>query len=121
MLKTTMKKRLNYDRFIVLSCALIVSLFILAHTGESGLTFLFLRKKFSWSLEQFTIFSAINHVFSILATMSGTYFLHDKLKISETVVILVGLISVFAGMVYFGFASYNWDIYFGKLEILGIL
>ncbi|KYB26390.1 probable peptidoglycan muropeptide transporter SLC46 [Tribolium castaneum] len=111
LVKTTFKKRRNYDRCVVLSCVLMLTLFILVINGDGALVFLFLREKFHWSLEQYTLFSAAHNVTWVLGTAVGIYLLHKLLKIPETVMIVIGFISMFIGALVMGLAIYSWQVY----------
>ncbi|XP_044264004.1 tetracycline resistance protein, class C-like isoform X2 [Tribolium madens] len=111
LVKTTFKKRRNYDRCVVLSCVLMLTIFILVINGDGALIFLFLREKFHWSLEQYTLFSAAHSLTWVLGTAVGIYLLHKLLKIPETIMIVIGFISMFIGAVVMGLAIYSWQIY----------
>lgn len=113
LVKTTFKKRRNYDRCIILCCVLMLTIFILLINGDGALVFLFLREKFHWSLEQYTLFSAAHNVTWVLGTSLGIYVLHKLLKISELVMIVIGYISMFVGSLIMGLAKYNWQVYAG--------
>ena len=114
MLTTTFKPRRNYDRFIVLCCILILTIFIVAVNGDGALAFLYVREKFHWSLQQYTLYSAAHNVAWVVGTLFGTYVLHKLMKIPETFMLLVGFTSMFFGMLMMGLAIYDWEVYAGK-------
>jgi PCFT/HCP family folate transporter-like MFS transporter 1/3 len=113
MLKTTFKGRQNYDRFVVLCCVLMLTIYILAINGDGAVIFLFLRENFHWSLRKYTLFSAAHNVTWVLGTVIGVYLLHKLMKISEAIMIVVGFMSMLVGMLVMGLAKYDWEVYTG--------
>jgi PCFT/HCP family folate transporter-like MFS transporter 1/3 len=111
MLKTTFKGRQNYDRFVVLCCVLMLTIYILAINGDGAVIFLFLRENFHWSLRKYTLFSAAHNVTWVLGTVIGVYLLHKLMKISEAIMIVVGFMSMLVGMLVMGLAKYDWEVY----------
>ncbi|KAL3288491.1 hypothetical protein HHI36_002933 [Cryptolaemus montrouzieri] len=110
---TTFKKRPDQKRTLILLCLTITSLFIFAVMSEGSCVYMFLRLKFGWTLRQYTFFTSVRDVLSILGTFIGIYGLHKVLKVDETIVILMGLISCMNGTLVLGLASTNAHIYFG--------
>lgn len=67
-----------------------------------------------WSLEKYTFFSAATGVYTILATIFIVYVLHKFLNISESILILFGLISLLNSSLMTGVATNDTHIYAGK-------
>jgi PCFT/HCP family folate transporter-like MFS transporter 1/3 len=111
MLKITFKKRQNYERCTIICCVLMVIVSVVARNGNSAVIFLFLREKFHWSLQTYTLFSAAGSVTSVFGTLIGLYFLHKLMKIPETVLILVAFISSLNGALVLGWAENNTSVY----------
>ncbi|KAJ3648217.1 hypothetical protein Zmor_020037 [Zophobas morio] len=118
MVTTTFKKRDNYVRFTVLCCILMITLSTITVTGGGSVMFLFLREQFHWSLQKYTLFAAAGSVCQILGTISAVYVLHKVLKIPETVLILVALLSSLNGALMMGLAHSYWTVYFVPLAKL---
>lgn len=119
MTACALKRRPRYDRALILLCIVITSLFVFALLSDLGVVQLFLQTKFSWSMTQFTIFSSSKDFLSIIGTFVGIYGLHTKLAVTESVMILVGLISSFSSALVQGLADVDADIYFaGVLRFL---
>jgi H+/Cl- antiporter ClcA len=114
MLKITFKKRQNYERCTIICCVLMVIVSVVARNGNSAVIFLFLREKFHWSLQTYTLFSAAGSVTSVFGTLIGLYFLHKLMKIPETVLILVAFISSLNGALVLGWAQNNTSVYSGN-------
>ncbi|KAK9877563.1 hypothetical protein WA026_018666 [Henosepilachna vigintioctopunctata] len=112
---TTFKRRPNNRRSIILLCVTISSLFLLAVMSEGGCIYLFLRLKFGWSLRKYTIFSSVKDVLYVVGTFLSIYGLHKILKVEESIVILMGLISCINGSLVQGLATTDTHIYFGAL------
>lgn len=113
MVKTITRQRENYGRTILLLLilALIFSSFI---TNESSMLFLFVRGKFQWSLRKYTLFTTCTSVIGMVGTVFSTYVLNKVLKIPETVLMLVGLLSMLDGSLLYALASTDWHMYAGK-------
>lgn len=82
--------------------------------GENGITFLFLRAKFGWTLQNYTLFSSVVTGFSIFGVTFGIYFLHKRLSVTESVLMLMGLLSSLNGCLLQGLATNSYYIYVGK-------
>lgn len=113
MIKITFQKRQNYARSTVICCILMLILAIIVFNGHTAMTFLFLRKKFQWSLQKFTWFSAEFHIIRILFTVIGIYVLHNILKISESVLMLIAMIFGCFGTMTMGLAQRDWLMFIG--------
>lgn len=113
MIKVTLKPRNNYAREILLLMTLF-SIFAVLASGDGGITFLYLREKFGWTLTKFTLYNSAMSVISLLSTVIGTLVLHKYLAVTESVLILMGLISATDGHLMQGLATKNWHIYAGK-------
>lgn len=109
------KSRDNYNRFILLTCIAILTIYIFIINGESAVTFLFLRSKFDWSLTQFQLYSSASNVLWIVGTIVGTYVLHKFLHVTESVLVLMGILCMLNGMLMQGLATKTWHIYACKL------
>lgn len=112
--KVVFKKREHSNRAILLLLIGVMTLCVVVSNDSSSL-FLFLRSSFQWSLEKYTIFSAATGVYSILATVLIVYLLHKILNISESILILAGLVSLLNSALMIGVAKTNMHIYAGTV------
>lgn len=113
--KTLFRRRDNYDRAILFSVIVLMITFVLTYTSDDGVIFLYVREKFHWSLKVFTFFSSINNVAWIIGSIIGAYVLNKLLHISETAVMLLGLVSCSSSAILLGLAITNWEVYTGKI------
>lgn len=113
MVDVTLKPRDNYAREILLLMTVFSVLSVLSSGGD-GITFLYLREKFGWTLTRFTLYNSVMNVISLLSNIVGTLLLHKFLGVTESVLILMGLISGLDGHLMQGLATKNWHIYAGK-------
>lgn len=120
MFNTAVRSRPNHLRTIILFCIAIVSIFLFASLSDGGIIFLFFRKKFNWTIKEYTRYSSVRDFLSIIGTFGGIYGLHKILKIEEMVLVLLGLLSVFNGAIIQGLATLDSTLYFGAaLRCLG--
>lgn len=113
MIHVTLKPRENYRREILLLMTLS-SIFSVLAVGDGGITFLYLREKFGWTLTKYTLYNSIMSILAFLSTALGTLLLHKYLSVTESVLILMGSISSIDGHLMQGLATKNWHIYAGK-------
>lgn len=81
---------------------------------DSTVLFFYLRRAFSWSLQKFTIYQAISQALWIIGTFFMVHVLHKLVDIPETVLLLVGFLSLLDAYLVYGLASRSWHIYAGK-------
>lgn len=84
--------------------------------GEQGLTYLFLREKFGWTLEKYTMYNSALSAVGIFGVFLSIYILHKLLSVTESVLILMGLINGLNGSLLQGLATKDVHIYIGKLQ-----
>ncbi|CAG9834868.1 unnamed protein product [Diabrotica balteata] len=115
------KPREKFNRAIILLLTVIMILNIFIFYGD-GKTYLFLMGKFNWNLQHYTIFNSATVIISVIGTLGGTY-LFKKLGVTESVVILLGLMCAFNGDFVRGIATEDFQIYFvaGLKFISGIV
>lgn len=112
MIKVVFKPREKQKRAILL-CSIVLLVFYIYQHYNNSVIFLYLRKRFAWSLEQFTVFKTTHLSLWIVGTMFVVGVLHKALRISETTLLLVGFMSMLNGALMFGLASSGWHIYAG--------
>lgn len=117
MFKATFKVRENYGRAILLMTFAISTISVLAFSSDSAVLFMFLREKFRWNLQHYTLFSSATSVVGIIGTFAGVGLLHKLFKITETPLIIVGCLSYLSSALVQGFALLDWQIYLGKYII----
>nr|CAH7748371.1 unnamed protein product [Callosobruchus chinensis] len=121
MMKVALKKREQYKRAIILLCVGILTVYIFIINGNT-LTFQYLREKFGWTLTRYTIFSSAESVVWTIGSFLCTYILHNVLKVAESVLVLVGCISMMNGSLLMALARSNAVIYSTPaVRILGSL
>lgn len=113
MVRVTLKPRANYAREIIL--LMVASSVVTVLTlGDSGVMFLYMRERFGWTLTKFTLYNSAMSVLSILGNIIGTFLLHKYLSVTESVLIMMGLLSAIDGHLLQGLATKDWHIYVGK-------
>lgn len=104
----------NLTAVLLLTVAMMV-LFIFV-TSDSGIFFLFVRNRFLWSLERYTIYQAASGAWWVVGTIFVVYVLHKKLEIPEVVLLLVGFLSVLDGTLMVGLSTNSVHIYAGSVR-----
>lgn len=111
MLKTTFSPRESYVRCVLLMTIGIATVYILAANSDTSVFFLFVRKKFEWSLEQYTLYKSVKCVLWIVGIYLGLSVLHKLLKLAETPLLLLGFVSYFVSVLMQAFATEGWQLY----------
>ncbi|KAK5647477.1 hypothetical protein RI129_002369 [Pyrocoelia pectoralis] len=114
---TTFEERPGLDRPLLLSVVLMTVIFLFAVTADGNIVFLYLRRKLAWTLRHYTLFASCRKVSWIIGSILGGYLLHTVLKIEESVVILLGFLSVMANVFIQGIASADWHMYIAGAAI----
>lgn len=115
MFSVTFKKRDHFNRTVLLSGILILSLYMFSIFGDGSVMFLFLREKLHWTLRKFTLFSCFSSIFWVFGTTVGIYVLSKLLKIPEVLVAFAGLMCVFTSSLMQGLATQDLHIYLGRI------
>lgn len=113
MLHVVFKQREEHGRAILLLILLLMGISVFT-IYDSTVLFFYLRRAFSWSLEKFTIYQAIGQSLWIVGTIFVVHVLHKLVNIPETVLLLIGLLSLLDAYLLYGLATRSWHIYAGK-------
>ncbi|KAK4885298.1 hypothetical protein RN001_001569 [Aquatica leii] len=116
-IKTTFKRRERYDRAMLLTVALLTVVFLLAATADGNIIFLYLRRKLNWTLTHYTLFASCRKISWIAGSIIGGLLLHKFLGIEESVIILLGFLSVMANAFIQGIATKDWHMYIAAATI----
>lgn len=115
-MKTILKKREMFDRTSVICIVLLLGLTAFVW-NDSSIMFLYVRERFNWSLEKYTLFSSIEMCIYICGTLLTVYVLHKIVHIPETVLLLIACISLLNGSLLFALARHDRIIYLGTYSI----
>ncbi|XP_072395910.1 probable peptidoglycan muropeptide transporter SLC46 [Diabrotica undecimpunctata] len=113
--KTVFKKRENYDRCIVVSIVVTITIMNYIANGENVVRFPFLREKLGWTLTKNNYFNAASHIITIVGTVGATLVLHGKLHMKETVISLIGILGFVGNSFLRGAATNDAYIYVGAV------
>ncbi|KAI4466619.1 MFS transporter [Holotrichia oblita] len=111
MLKTTFNRRQSYIRCILLLTIGILTIYILASNSDSSIFFQFLRTKFQWTLEQYTLYKSLKDLVWIIGIYFGLSILHKLLKVGETPLLFWGFLTYFISVLMQALATASWQIY----------
>lgn len=94
MLKTCFKRRPFQERRILWSLIVILMFSIFCLNGSGTVFYLFVREKLDWSLEDATLFTSANLIFSVIGTFIGLTLLKSCLKMSDLSLAVLSIVSV---------------------------
>ncbi|KAF5308138.1 hypothetical protein FQR65_LT06317 [Abscondita terminalis] len=113
-IKTVLKPRPHYGRGIILATFVILGLGIFALLGLGSVTYLYLRNRFAWSLEDCTYFTSVMTVIGILGGVLALIICYKVLKLTEVSILLLSFIVCTLSYIFQGLAR-NWlEIYIAK-------
>ncbi|VEN61032.1 unnamed protein product [Callosobruchus maculatus] len=110
MMNVAWKKREHYKRAIIILCVGLLTVYVFIING-SGLTFQYLREKFGWTMTRYSVFISVESLVSMIGSFLNTYFLHTVLKVTESVLVLVGCVSLLNASLLMALATSNAVIY----------
>ncbi|CAH1280206.1 unnamed protein product [Diabrotica balteata] len=120
IIQTTIKKRKNYDRaIIILTLASIIIYIFLTH-ADTSMRYVFLRGRLNWTFTKYNLYNSICSLVWVLGTMTGTYILQGRFHIKDSVLALIGLISMLSCVILQFLATNDTMIYIaGVSKCLG--
>ncbi|KAF5308139.1 hypothetical protein FQR65_LT06318 [Abscondita terminalis] len=113
-IRTLIKPRSYYGRSIVLGALVILGLGVFSFLGLSSVLYLYLRNKFSWSLEECTYFTCIMTVVSVVAGTITLTLCYKCLRFSEVGMLLLSCSASLSSYLFLGFAKNKFQIYLAK-------
>lgn len=111
---TCFKQRSEYRRLAIWLIILSLGLMLFKMDGTIQLDYLFVREKFHWTLQQQSIYSAINSCTGIIGSMLTIYIFSKLLNVSEVILGLVSFISAASVAFMKAFAQSSWQMYMSK-------
>ncbi|KAH0550160.1 hypothetical protein KQX54_017811 [Cotesia glomerata] len=111
LILTYTKKRDGLNRGLFFSCLLVVSLFRIQAHGNTDISYLFVNAKIGWNVVQYSMFSSISMITSIIGTFVGLKIMRDYLGMSDITEALIGCISGLSAVLCLAFVSKPWHMY----------
>ncbi|KAK5647473.1 hypothetical protein RI129_002365 [Pyrocoelia pectoralis] len=105
------RRRENNNRTVLLCIFGVVVIFMGGKYSNSSVIFLYLREKFTWSLEDYTLFVAFSLLTWIILCVVCIKVLVNIMRIKETTTIIIALLLNTSGYLVQGFANATWQIY----------
>ncbi|XP_055921656.1 proton-coupled folate transporter [Eupeodes corollae] len=115
LFKTCCERRPKYDRAIIWLIMLILTLSIGTMQGESSVTYLFVRERFEWTLEDFNLFNAARIIVQIGGSVLAMIVLRKYFGVS---IVAMGLLALGCSVLEStarATALYSWHMYFGMI------
>lgn len=113
MIGTTFKQRENNDRSLILLLSTALILFTFANNGDNFIQFIYLRKKLDWNLTKYTLYYGMTSFLWATGALTGTFLFHNKLKIKECNLALLGTLSIIGCFILQELAFNDLYIYLG--------
>ncbi|CAD6234912.1 GSCOCG00007759001-RA-CDS [Cotesia congregata] len=111
LILTCTKKRDGLNRGLFFSCLLVLSLFRIQAHGNTDISYLFVNAKIGWNVVQYSMFSSISMITSIVGTFVGLKIMRDYLGMSDITEALIGCISGLSAVLCLAFVSKPWHMY----------
>ncbi|CAH1110898.1 unnamed protein product [Psylliodes chrysocephalus] len=118
MIGTTFKQRENNDRSLILLLSTALILFTFANNGDNFIQFIYLRKKLDWNLTKYTLYYGMTSFLWATGALTGTFLFHNKLKIKECNLALLGTLSIIGCFILQELAFNDLYIYLAGLARL---
>uniref|UniRef100_A0A182N878 Major facilitator superfamily (MFS) profile domain-containing protein n=1 Tax=Anopheles dirus TaxID=7168 RepID=A0A182N878_9DIPT len=110
LLKTFFKKRSSYDRGIVW---LTIAIGIVTVLGAGGGTvfFLYTRRRFGWTIQEFTIWQAVELLSIVAGNVIGISVLKTLLKLPDIWLALLSVVNYSLDALIKGLAQQGWELF----------
>jgi hypothetical protein len=82
--------------------------------SAGGVAYLFTRLKFSWTEQEYTVWTAVASITNSLATFGIMPLLSYKLKFPDSVIGIIGAVTGIAASLNTAFAIKPWILYLSK-------
>uniref|UniRef100_A0A182SNZ1 Major facilitator superfamily (MFS) profile domain-containing protein n=1 Tax=Anopheles maculatus TaxID=74869 RepID=A0A182SNZ1_9DIPT len=110
LLRTFFKKRSSYDRGIVW---LTISIGVITVLGAGGGTvfFLYTRRRFGWTIQEFTIWQAVELLSIVAGNVIGISVLKTLLKLPDIWLALLSVLNYSLDALIKGLARQGWELF----------
>ncbi|XP_037717847.1 proton-coupled folate transporter [Drosophila subpulchrella] len=89
LVKTCIRKRENYDRAIIWFVMLSLTLCVFAMEGESTVNYMFMRKQFDYTVQDYSVFNAARVVIQVVGSTIAMILLRRLLGVSTIMMTLL--------------------------------
>ncbi|KAH8284796.1 hypothetical protein KR054_001181 [Drosophila jambulina] len=89
LVKTCIKKRENYDRAIIWMVMMSLTLCVFAMEGENTVNYMFMRKQFDYTVQDYSVFNAARAVIQLVGSTLAMVLLRRLLGVSTIVMTLL--------------------------------
>lgn len=110
MFNTFFKARSGYDRGIIW-LSVCIGAFTVLGAGGSNVFYLFTRRKFNWTLEDYTLWQSTDFLSIIMGNFLGIAILKKVFRVPDVAIAFLSILC-FAGDSFIkGLASHGWQLY----------
>ncbi|XP_037954262.1 proton-coupled folate transporter-like [Teleopsis dalmanni] len=113
LVRTCFERRPSYDRAIIWLTMMSLTIAIFTMEGDNNVTYLFVRKKFDWTLKDYSLFSAARIVVQIVGSIFAMIFLKRVLKFSIITMTMISLACCVLESTVRATAIVWWEMYLG--------
>ncbi|KAH8355703.1 hypothetical protein KR200_010257 [Drosophila serrata] len=89
LVKTCFKKRENYDRAIIWMVMMSLTLCVFAMEGENTVNYMFMRKQFDYTVQDYSVFNAARAVIQLVGSTLAMVLLRQLLGVSTIMMTLL--------------------------------
>jgi PCFT/HCP family folate transporter-like MFS transporter 1/3 len=111
MIRTCFKRRVLYERGILLSLVLILAFNKVTLDAPISVGYLFERTRFNWTLEDHNLFQSASIVVTVVGTLSALYVLKKLMEVSDMVLLCLAILSNIMSCFLEAFATKTWQMY----------
>ncbi|KRY39854.1 putative proton-coupled folate transporter [Trichinella spiralis] len=111
--RTYTKPRPGHRRMYVWIASLVYFLQVIVDMGlqQSVLSLYLLRRPFSWTPEEISVFRGISAAINAFGSVVGIVVLKKLLKCGDVTILIIALTSCIVDRIFTGFSTQNWMIY----------
>ncbi|XP_063698690.1 probable peptidoglycan muropeptide transporter SLC46 [Culicoides brevitarsis] len=112
---TLMKERPNYDRAVVWFVLVAVGFASFVTDGTMTVFYLFVRKQFEWTIENYTAYLSANMTFGAIGSIFALVLLKKAFKMNDIILTIFGYLSSMGQALIVATAKTSWQMYVSVL------
>lgn len=112
---TCVKRRNGFNRSLVWSCVACLTLLLIVFEGSLAIGYLFVSARLGWTIEQYSVYNAVDIVVQVLGTIFGIKVMRKYVGFPETVIAMVSIISSFGSALVHAFTWLSWHMYLSMI------
>ncbi|XP_014483619.1 PREDICTED: uncharacterized protein LOC106749067 isoform X3 [Dinoponera quadriceps] len=111
LVRACIKKREGFNRSLVWSCIVCLTLLLITLQGELTIGYLFASARLSWNVKQYSTYVGVSVVLGIFGTILGIKLMRQCAELPEAIIAIISVISSLSSSLMRAFIWQSWHMY----------